>query len=62
MKVTNIQSLKNILSENGYKITKAREDTFSVLLSPEPQSMAALIDKAHDKVDRVTMYRNIDLF
>ena len=47
MKVTNIQSLKNILSENGYKITKAREDTFSVLLSPEPQSMAALIDKAH---------------
>jgi Fe2+ or Zn2+ uptake regulation protein len=62
MKVENIQSLKKILSDNGYKITKAREDTFLVLLSPEPQSMAALIEKAKNKVDRVTMYRNIDLF
>ena len=62
MKVTNIQSLKNILSDKGYKLTKARENTFSALLSPEPQSMATLIEKSHNKVDRVTMYRNIDLF
>ena len=62
MKVDNIQSLKNILSDKGYKLTKARENTFSALLSPEPQSMATLIEKSQNKVDRVTMYRNIDLF
>jgi Fur family ferric uptake transcriptional regulator len=50
------------LTDNGYRVTKAREATFKLLLSPEPQSMAELLAKASGSLDRVTVYRNIDVF
>jgi Fur family ferric uptake transcriptional regulator len=50
------------LSEHGYHITKARELTFSLLNSPQPQAMNEILTRANGRVDRVSVYRNIDLF
>lgn len=57
-----ITKLKQILADNGYSLTRAREQTFKLLLSPEPQSMNELLNKAKGSVDRVSVYRNIDVF
>lgn len=54
--------LKQALNEHGYQYTKAREATFQLLLSPEPQSMNEILHKAKGLVDRVSVYRNIDVF
>ena len=59
---TDISSLKAVLSQHGYHSTKAREATFNLLLSPEPQTMNQVLQKAHGQVDRVSVYRNVDLF
>lgn len=53
---------KQILKEHGYSTTAARVATFQLLISPEPQSMAQLISKANGAIDRVSVYRNIELF
>jgi Fe2+ or Zn2+ uptake regulation protein len=50
------------LANQGHQITKAREATFKLLESPEPQSMHDILAKAAGSVDRVSVYRNIDLF
>lgn len=60
--MSDISALKTVLSEHGYHSTKAREATFGLLVSPEPQTMSAVLSKAQGKVDRVSVYRNIDLF
>ena len=62
MATDQITLFKNILSENGYHITKARQAAFSLLVSPEPQSIREILDKSKGNVDRVSMYRNIELF
>ena len=54
--------LRKILSEHGYHVTKAREATFALLMNPEPQSISQILVKAKGSVDRVSVYRNIDLF
>ena len=51
-----------ILSENGYRLTKARLSTFKLLLGGKPQSISELIEQGKGEVDRVSIYRNIDLF
>jgi Fur family ferric uptake transcriptional regulator len=55
-------NFKRILSSNGFRITKARETTFKLLINPEPQSVSQILKKANGKVDRVSVYRNIELF
>lgn len=57
-----ITAFKDILTANGYKITKARIDTFNLLVSPEPQSISQILVRANGTVDRVSVYRNIELF
>lgn len=57
-----ISTLKTILADSGYSLTKAREQIFKLLLNPEPQSMSELLTKANGTVDRVSVYRNIDVF
>jgi Fe2+ or Zn2+ uptake regulation protein len=60
---TDISTLKSKITENGYRLTKAREATFKLLINPEPQSMSELLAKAKEaNIDRVSVYRNIDLF
>ncbi len=62
MPSNDLNNFKKILSNNGYKVTKARELTFNLLVNPEPQSMNEVIKKSNKKIDRVSIYRNIDLF
>lgn len=62
MSVESTAALKTILVKNGYHITNAREVTFGLLVNPEPQSIKTILKKAEGKVDRVSVYRNIDLF
>lgn len=62
MSLTMLSQLESILSQENYHITKARRDTFELLINPEPQSMNEILKKAKNKVDKVTVYRNIDLF
>lgn len=57
-----INAFRQILAKHGYRRTKAREDTFKLLLSSEPQSIKQILERAKNKVDRVSVYRNIELF
>lgn len=62
MSTDDINNLKQILSSNGYRITDARTAIFKLLSSPEPQSIRQILAKANGKVDRVSIYRNIEVF
>ena len=62
MSTDDIGNFKHILSSNGYRMTDAREATFKLLISPEPQSISQILSKANGKVDRVSVYRNIEVF
>ncbi len=62
MPTDDIHKFRQILAKGGYRLTEAREDTFELLISPEPQSVREILAKAAGKVDRVSIYRNIELF
>jgi Fur family transcriptional regulator, ferric uptake regulator len=62
MSTDDINNFKQILSSNGCRMTDAREATFRLLISPEPQSISQILAKADGKVDRVSVYRNIEVF
>lgn len=63
MSTEDISNFRKIVSSNGYRITDAREATFKLLVSTEPQSIREIIAKAkQNNVDRVSVYRNIELF
>jgi len=62
MSTEDITHFKQILAEHGHHVTKARETIFDLLMHPEPQSISQLLIKANGRVDRVSVYRNIDLF
>lgn len=57
-----INNFREIIAKNGYRLTDARETTFKLLISPEPQSISQILAKANGQVDRVSVYRNIELF
>lgn len=62
MSTDKIQKFRQILSNNKQSVTKARLRTFELLLGSDPQSMNQLISRAAGQVDRVSIYRNIELF
>lgn len=62
MSTDDMLHLKKILTDNGYQFTKARQNTFKALINPTPQSMNDLILKSKGMVDRVSLYRNIEIF
>ncbi len=62
MSTDDINNFKQILTSNGYRMTDAREATFKLLINPEPQSISQILAKANGKVDRVSVYRNIEVF
>jgi len=53
---------KKILRDNGYSTTKARSRLFEILLTSEPQTMHQLIMASDKLMDRVSVYRVIELF
>jgi Fe2+ or Zn2+ uptake regulation protein len=61
MATGNITKFKKTLTDNNYHVTKAREATFKLLIHSEPQTMAEILARAVG-VDRVSIYRNVELF
>jgi Fur family transcriptional regulator, ferric uptake regulator len=55
-------TLKTLLKNGGYSLTKPRKMIFDLLLNQEPQSMQVLVQRAKGKLDRATVYRAIELF
>lgn len=58
----NLTIFSNIIRASNNRLTKARTETFKLLLTPEPQSLKQILDKAKGKIDRVSVYRNLWLF
>lgn len=54
--------LRKVLIDNHSKITRARLVVFHMLLRQRPLSLAELTLRAKGTVDRVTVYRIIDLY
>ena len=54
--------LRKVLEENNAKVTTPRLEVFRLLLGREPQTLAELINKTKGKVNRVSVYRVVDLF
>lgn len=55
--------LRRILEESGYRITKPRLAVFHTLQrNHRPQSMTELATTLRGKVDRVSVYRTIDMY
>lgn len=54
--------LRKILEDNDLRITKTRLFIFNLLQDNEPQSIADLVERSANKVDRVSVYRIVDLY
>lgn len=54
--------LRKILADNRIKATRPRLLVFQILRSHGMQSMAELIKASDGKVDRVSIYRTVELF
>jgi Fur family ferric uptake transcriptional regulator len=54
--------LKKILRNNNYSVTKTRRIVFELLEGKPPQTMRELIEAARSTVDRVSVYRIIELY
>lgn len=55
-------TLKAILKQKGFSLTKPRKAVFELLLNHEPQSLQELITRSRGNVDRSTIYRTTELF
>jgi len=62
MSTDEIILFQQTLTNHKKSITQARLETFKLLIYPEPQSMNELLRKAKGRLDRVSVYRNLDLF
>lgn len=62
MSTDDMLNLKQALASDGYRLTDARKATFKLLVNSEPQSMSEVLAKANGKVDRVSIYRNVEVF
>lgn len=58
----NIRKLKTTLSKNGHRITSARLALFETFFGAGPLSIREILEKTNNRVDRVSIYRNIELF
>lgn len=54
--------LAQMLKSHRQSLTKPRSKVFDILLNNEPLSVADIILKARDTVDRASIYRTISLF
>jgi Fe2+ or Zn2+ uptake regulation protein len=54
--------LRKILEDNHYKITRARLLIFKLLRNNEPQTITRLVAASTKKIDRVSVYRVINLY
>lgn len=57
-----IDKFKQSLYSKGYRITTARLGLFEVFYGAAPLSMHEILEKTYGKIDRVSVYRNVELF
>lgn len=58
-----IDRLKSLLTERGYSITKPRLEVFRVLAAnEEPLNVTDIVARLSTKVDKVSIYRTIELY
>jgi len=58
-----INNFRQIITSDDYRLTDARKATIRLLVSSKPQAIAEILTKAKAaNVDRVSVYRNIELF
>jgi Fur family ferric uptake transcriptional regulator len=62
MSSDNVAHFKQVLIDNSLHVTKAREATFKLLVNTEPQTISQILTNSKGNVDRVSVYRNIELF
>ena len=62
MDAKRIDILRKILKDSGNSMTTARLEICQALWGEEPLSIQQLTNKLKDKVDRASLYRNIELF
>lgn len=55
-------TLKEYLSANGHSLTHSRQQVFNALADSDALSMSQLTRKLQSKMDRASIYRNIELF
>lgn len=59
---TDLRSLKSILKENDFSITKTRKLVYNAFADSDALSMKQLIHKLQKKMDKSSIYRTVDLF
>ena len=57
-----LPTLAGVLRENGYSLTKSRQQVFNALADSDTLTMAQLTRKLIHKMDRASVYRTVDLF
>lgn len=62
MSTDDLELYKKVMTEHGNSLTRTRETVFKILIGPEPQSMNMIVSKVKGRVDRVSVYRSIELF
>ncbi|HIA91914.1 TPA: transcriptional repressor [Candidatus Saccharibacteria bacterium] len=62
MSAEHTHKFKKLLTSKGYRVTQARLETFKLLHKPEPQTIKSILEAAQGTVDKVSVYRNLDLF
>lgn len=55
-------SLKEALKQDGYSLTKSRQQVFNALADSDALSMNQLVRKLQHKMNRSSIYRTIDVF
>ncbi len=55
-------TLSAVLKQKGYSLTSPRKLIFELMLNSGPLTIAELIAKAGDTIDRATVYRTTELF
>jgi Fur family transcriptional regulator, ferric uptake regulator len=60
--VAEIPTIATVLRDNGCSVTQTRQNVFNALADSEPITMAQLNSKVGEEIDRVSVYRTIDLF
>lgn len=60
--MTTLEKFKDILIDNHLRITESRVELFKLLLGNKPLGINEIINKLDGVSDRVSVYRNMELF
>ncbi|MEO5499748.1 MAG: Fur family transcriptional regulator [Candidatus Saccharimonadales bacterium] len=62
MNTDNLARFKQLLASHGHHVTRSRTQVFQLLNQSQPQSIRDILKLSNGSVDRVSLYRTIELF